>query len=107
MISRRKILSRSRDELNVDLGLEEDEDAWFTKERLFRIFVSIYLLSFTHEATAQDGPRPSEPQKVPITTSRNQTPTILSFKDQTNLLYGFYPYNSFASVTWSTRKNFF
>ncbi|GFT91862.1 dwarfin sma-2 [Nephila pilipes] len=36
MISRRKILSRSRDELNVDLGLEEDEDAWFTKERLFR-----------------------------------------------------------------------
>lgn len=37
MISRRKILSRSRDELNVDLGLEDDEDAWFTKERLFRV----------------------------------------------------------------------
>lgn len=36
MISRRKILSRSRDELHIDLGLEEDEDAWFTKERLFR-----------------------------------------------------------------------
>ncbi|XP_054707081.1 LOW QUALITY PROTEIN: uncharacterized protein LOC129216889 [Uloborus diversus] len=43
MISRRKILSRSRDELNVDLGLEEDEDAWFTKERLYRDHIAEVL----------------------------------------------------------------
>lgn len=43
MISRRKILSRSRDELNVDLGLEDDEDAWFTKERLFRVSVCLFI----------------------------------------------------------------
>lgn len=36
MISRRKILSRSRDELNVDFTLEEEEDVWYQKEKLFK-----------------------------------------------------------------------
>lgn len=36
MVSRRKILSRSRDELNVDYHLEEEEDVWFQKDRLFK-----------------------------------------------------------------------
>ncbi|XP_076349662.1 uncharacterized protein LOC143246588 isoform X2 [Tachypleus tridentatus] len=37
MISRRRILSRSRDELNVDFGLlEEEEDVWYQKERLYK-----------------------------------------------------------------------
>ncbi|XP_022250206.1 uncharacterized protein LOC106466479 [Limulus polyphemus] len=37
MISRRRIISRSRDGLNLDFGmLEEDEDVWYQKERLYR-----------------------------------------------------------------------
>lgn len=36
MISRRKILSRSRDELNVDFTVEEEEDVWYQKEKLFK-----------------------------------------------------------------------
>lgn len=36
MISRRKILSRSRDDLNSDFGLEDEEDVWFQKEKLFK-----------------------------------------------------------------------
>ncbi|XP_054721722.1 uncharacterized protein LOC129231433 [Uloborus diversus] len=35
MVSRRKILSRSRDELNTDFQ-EEEEDVWFQKDRLFK-----------------------------------------------------------------------
>ncbi|XP_076318864.1 uncharacterized protein LOC143229884 [Tachypleus tridentatus] len=36
MISRRKILSRSRDDLTSDFGMEEEEDTWFQKEKLFK-----------------------------------------------------------------------
>ena len=37
MVSRRKILSQSRDELSFELKLEEQEDdVWFTKEKLFK-----------------------------------------------------------------------
>ncbi|XP_037570066.1 uncharacterized protein LOC119450633 isoform X1 [Dermacentor silvarum] len=36
MISRRKILSRSRDELNVDFTVEDEEDVWYQKEKLFK-----------------------------------------------------------------------
>ncbi|CAN7999050.1 unnamed protein product, partial [Ixodes hexagonus] len=36
MISRRKILSRSRDELNVDFTTEDEEDVWYQKEKLFK-----------------------------------------------------------------------
>jgi hypothetical protein len=38
MVSRRKILSQSRDELSFELKLEEQEDdVWFTKEKLFKV----------------------------------------------------------------------
>lgn len=36
MISRRKILSRSRDELNVDFTVDDEEDVWYQKEKLFK-----------------------------------------------------------------------
>lgn len=41
MVSRRKILSRSRDDLNVDMGygqqVEEEEDIWYQKDKLFKV----------------------------------------------------------------------
>lgn len=36
MVSRRKILNRSRDDLNIDL---EEEDIWYQKEKLFKVSV--------------------------------------------------------------------
>lgn len=36
MISRRKILSRSRDELNVDFTVEDEEDVWYHTDKLFK-----------------------------------------------------------------------
>ncbi|TRY71598.1 hypothetical protein TCAL_03422 [Tigriopus californicus] len=38
MVSRRKILSRSRDDLNLDVPAEhpEEEDVWYQKEKLFK-----------------------------------------------------------------------
>lgn len=44
MVSRRKILSQSRDELNFELGLKEQEqedDVWFNKEKLFKVGINI------------------------------------------------------------------
>ena len=38
MVSRRKILSRSRDDLNLDAFVAtEEEDVWYQKEKLFRV----------------------------------------------------------------------
>lgn len=39
MVSRRKILSRSRDDLNLvdTVYVQEDEDTWLNKEKLFRV----------------------------------------------------------------------
>lgn len=41
MVSRRKILSRSRDDLNMDIGysqqVEEEEDIWYQKDKLFKV----------------------------------------------------------------------
>lgn len=34
MVSRRKILNRSRDDLNMD---QEEEDIWFSKEKLYKV----------------------------------------------------------------------
>jgi len=37
MVSRRQILSRSRDDLNLDVNfVEEEEDVWYNKEKLFK-----------------------------------------------------------------------
>lgn len=39
MVSRRKILSRSRDDLNLDQSFrqEEEEDIWHQKDKLFKV----------------------------------------------------------------------
>lgn len=39
MVSRRKILSRSRDDLNLDQTYppEEEEDVWYQKDKLFKV----------------------------------------------------------------------
>lgn len=39
MVSRRKILSRSRDDLNLvdTVFVQEDEDTWHNKDKLFRV----------------------------------------------------------------------
>lgn len=41
MVSRRKILSRSRDDLNLDSTYQqqgvEEEDVWHQKEKLFKV----------------------------------------------------------------------
>lgn len=61
MVSRRKILSRSRDDLNLDQAYlqqqqEEEEDVWYNKDKLFKVseecrkFKSSHLLySFSAE----------------------------------------------------------
>lgn len=39
MVSRRKILSRSRDDLSVEQPYvpEEEEDVWYQKDKLFKV----------------------------------------------------------------------
>lgn len=38
MVSRRKILSRSRDDLNIDQAyMDEEEDIWYQKDKLFKV----------------------------------------------------------------------
>lgn len=43
MISRRRILSRSRDDLNLDSGVgfpvqvEDEEDVWYNKDKLYKV----------------------------------------------------------------------
>lgn len=38
MVSRRKILSRSRDNLSID---QEEEDVWYQKDKLFKVRVKL------------------------------------------------------------------
>ena len=48
MVSRRKILSRSRDELHSDIYFmaeDDDEDVWYSKEKLYRVSSIILLFS--------------------------------------------------------------
>ena len=41
MVSRRKILSRSRDDLNLDANQDlDEEDVWYQREKLFRVSVN-------------------------------------------------------------------
>ena len=40
MVSRRKILSRSRDDLNLERAYvqqEDEDDVWYQKEKLFKV----------------------------------------------------------------------
>lgn len=47
MVSRRKILSRSRDDLNLDDSFrpsKEEEDVWYAKEKLYTVSYSLWGL---------------------------------------------------------------
>ena len=44
MVSRRKILSQSRDELSY--VQEEEEDVWYTKDKLFKVEIIIFNIYF-------------------------------------------------------------
>lgn len=49
MVSRRKILSRSRDDLNLDSTYQqqgEEEDVWHQKEKLFKVRVKRIIYIF-------------------------------------------------------------
>lgn len=52
MVSRRKILSRSRDELHSDIyymAEDDDDDVWHTKSKLYRVSAqSSYLLGISY-----------------------------------------------------------
>lgn len=37
MVSRRKILSRSKDDLNMETFTHEEEDVWYQKDKLFKV----------------------------------------------------------------------
>lgn len=49
MISRRRILSRSRDDLNLDTGVgfpvqvEEEEDVWYNKDKLYKVRLLYFI----------------------------------------------------------------
>lgn len=44
MVSRRKILSRSRDDLNLETTyVQEDEDTWHQKDKLFRVSLQLFF----------------------------------------------------------------
>ncbi|GAB0088478.1 integral component of membrane [Sergentomyia squamirostris] len=49
MVSRRKILSRSRDDLNLDHSYhqqqEDEEDVWYQKEKLYKAVICMQELS--------------------------------------------------------------
>lgn len=50
MVSRRKILSRSRDDLNLDstfIAQEEEEDVWYQKEKLYKEHIQEVLDKWT------------------------------------------------------------
>lgn len=52
MVSRRKILSRSRDDLNLDqtfVQQEEEEDVWYQKEKLFKVSVNYIKMYMDYE----------------------------------------------------------
>lgn len=46
MVSRRKILSRSRDDLNMEQPYvpEEEEDVWYQKDKLFKVSLDCVLV---------------------------------------------------------------
>ena len=49
MVSRRKILSRSRDELHSDIYFmneDDDEDIWYSKEKLYRVGIALFSFHY-------------------------------------------------------------
>ena len=53
MVSRRKILSRSRDDLNLEAPPpEEEEDIWYNKDKLYKVRTSSRHVSSSVVAVA-------------------------------------------------------
>ena len=52
MVSRRRILSRSRDDLHLDNFPEEEDDVWHMKEKLYK--VSQHLQQYQHQHRQQN-----------------------------------------------------
>ena len=49
MVSRRKILSRSRDDLNLEAPPpEEEEDIWYNKDKLYKVSQSLLFNCSKH-----------------------------------------------------------
>ena len=78
MVSRRKILSQSRDELSYEPGPtdEPEDDVWFTKEKLYKVFWSsssfdLYNDQMPSVANTLDIRYPSERQHVKETKELN------------------------------------
>ena len=49
MVSRRKILSRSRDELHSDIyymAEDDDDDVWHSKDKLYRVRLILNILMY-------------------------------------------------------------
>ena len=47
MVSRRKILSRSRDDLHLDAPVpnseQDEEDIWYNKEKLYKVGILLFI----------------------------------------------------------------
>ena len=78
MVSRRKILSQSRDELSYEPGPTEEpeDDVWFTKEKLYKVFWSsasfdLYNAQMSSVANTLDIRYPSERQHFEETKELN------------------------------------
>ena len=49
MVSRRRILSRSRDDLNLEAAYQEEEDdVWYKKEKLYSVSMPTRFRRGTH-----------------------------------------------------------
>jgi hypothetical protein len=46
MVSRRRILSRSRDDLNLDIVEAPEEDVWYQRDKLFKVSHTLFLAYF-------------------------------------------------------------
>lgn len=56
MVSRRKILSRSRDDLNAEQPFvaEEEDDVWYQKDKLFKVSIYFFRLHFQLMTSVRD-----------------------------------------------------
>lgn len=62
MVSRRKILSRSRDDLNLDSTYQqqgEEDDVWHQKEKLFKVSYAWFAFSFNKNESKESTTLPN------------------------------------------------
>ena len=82
MVSRRKILSQSRDELSYEPGPTEEpeDDVWFTKEKLYKVFLSSYQKHLSRDKK----PKRFTKEKLykVFLSSLSSTPAFMAFMAQ-------------------------